>query len=147
MLVNWIIRPGINVDFSGAVTHARYDDEAAGGDRIPNALDYVLTAGATVRLTDNSSAEVTVRRLGPAALIEDNSARSSSATVANLSYNCRFGHTGVSVEVLNLFNSHDNDITYFYASRLQSEPAEGVDDYHFHPVEPRQVRVAVRYSF
>ena len=46
-----------------------------------------------------------------------------------------------------MFNARDNDITYFYASRLQGEPAEGVDDYHLHPVEPRQVRVSARYSF
>lgn len=49
--------------------------------------------------------------------------------------------------VLNLFESKDNDITYFYASRLPGEPAEGVDDIHFHPVEPRQVRVSLRYNF
>jgi hypothetical protein len=147
MLLNWRPRSGINLDFSGAVTRARYDDDAAGGDRIPNALDYVLTAGATVRLTLNSSAELTVRRLGPAALVEGNSARSPTATVANLSYNIRFGRTGFSVEGLNVFGSHDNDITYFYASRLPGEPAQGVDDFHFHPVEPRQLRAGVRFDF
>jgi hypothetical protein len=49
--------------------------------------------------------------------------------------------------VLNLLDSRDNDITYFYASRLPGEPAEGVDDIHFHPLEPRQLRVTVRYAF
>jgi hypothetical protein len=147
MLFNWVVRPGINLDFSGAVTRARYDDDAAGGDRIPNALDYVLTAGATVRLTPDSSAELTVRRLGPSALVEDNSARGPAATVANLSYNYRLGRAQLSLDVLNVLNSHDNDITYFYTSRLPGEPAAGVDDYHFHPVEPRQVRAAVRYNF
>jgi hypothetical protein len=27
---------------------------------------------------------------------------------------------------------------YFYASRLKAELAEGVNDIHFHPVEPRR---------
>jgi hypothetical protein len=49
--------------------------------------------------------------------------------------------------VLNVFESHDNDITCFYASRLAGEPGGGVEDDHFHPVEPRQVRAAIRYTF
>lgn len=146
-LMNWVVRPGLNLDVSGALTRARYRNAAGGADRIPNALDYVLTAGATVALTATSSVQVTVRRLGPAALIEDNSARSKPATVANLSYGYRFTRAKLSLEVLNVFDSSDNDITYFYASRLPGEPAEGVDDYHLHPMEPRQVRASVRYPF
>ncbi len=34
-------------------------------------------------------------------------------------------------------------IDYFYASRLPGEPAAGVPDRHFHPVEPLAVRVTV----
>lgn len=147
LLVNWVVRPGLDLDFSGAATHARYDDAASGGDRIPNALEYVVTAGATFRVSERSSAEITVRRLGPAPLIETNAARSRPATVANVSYNYSIGPATLSVEVLNLFASRDNDITYFYTSRLPGEPVAGVDDYHFHPVEPRQVRAAVRYNF
>ena len=146
VLANWIPTAGVNLDFSGAVTRARYDG-AGDEDRIPNALDYVLTGGATVRLSENGTAELTLRHLGPAALIEDNSARSPSATVANLSYGYRLARAQFQVEVLNLLGSGDNDITYFYRSRLKGEPAQGVDDYHFHPVEPRQVRASLRYNF
>jgi hypothetical protein len=147
VLVTWSPRPGINLDFSGAATRARYRGDPPGGDRIPNALEYVVTAGATVRLTDDDVAQVTLRRLGPAPLIEDNSARSKSATVVNLAYTRRFGDLALTVDVLNLLDSRDNDITYFYASRLPGEPADGVEDYHFHPMEPRQVRVGLRYTF
>lgn len=146
-LVNWTVRPGVNFDVSGALTRARYRNPADGADRIPNALDYVLTAGATVALNAASSVQITVRRLGPASLIEDNSARSAPATVANLAYGYRFARAKLSLEVLNVFDSGDNDITYFYASRLPGEPAEGVEDYHLHPMEPRQVRASVRYAF
>ena len=51
------------------------------------------------------------------------------------------------VAVLNLFDSIDNDITYFYESRLPGEPAEGVSDFHFHPVEPRAVRLTLAAEF
>jgi hypothetical protein len=50
-------------------------------------------------------------------------------------------------DVLNVFDSRDHDITYLYSSRLSGEPAEGVEDIHFHPVEPRTVRLYAEYWF
>jgi hypothetical protein len=38
------------------------------------------------------------------------------------------------------------DIQYFYGSRLRGEPAGGVEDVHFHPVEPRQLRVSMAFG-
>ena len=40
------------------------------------------------------------------------------------------------VDIFYLFNQRANDITYFYTSRLPGEPLAGVNDIHFHPVEP-----------
>jgi len=40
----------------------------------------------------------------------------------------------------------DNDITYFYESRLPGE-AQPVEDRHFHPVEPRTLRFTVETRF
>lgn len=51
------------------------------------------------------------------------------------------------LEALNLTNSRANDITYYYASRLPGEPAEGVEDYHLHPMEPRTLRAGMRMGF
>ena len=48
--------------------------------------------------------------------------------------------------VYNVFDSDDNDITYFYESQLANETAP-VEDIHFHPVEPRTVRVTLSGSF
>ena len=87
-------------------------------------------------------------RLGEAALVEDNSARSRPTTVVNAQGSYRFlQNYQAQLAVLNLFDSDDNDITYYYESRLPGEPAEGVADYHFHPVEPRAVRVSLGASF
>ena len=87
-----------------------------------------------------------MRYLGEAPLIEDNSARSDATTIFNaqLSYQATPAIT-LRMEVFNLFDANDNDITYFYTSRLQSEPASGVDDFHIHPVEPRSVRLGIRW--
>ena len=51
------------------------------------------------------------------------------------------------LDVFTLFDRKASDIDYFYASRLQGEPAGGVDDIHFHPVEPRTLRLTLATSF
>ncbi len=48
--------------------------------------------------------------------------------------------------MLNVFDSRGDDIDYYYVSRLPGEPAAGVGDQHFHPVEPRQLRVSVAWG-
>jgi len=40
----------------------------------------------------------------------------------------------------------DSDIEYFYKSKLQTEGAP-VEDIHFHPVEPRTVRLTLTAHF
>ena len=47
------------------------------------------------------------------------------------------------LDAFNLFNTKASQIDYCYASRLPGEPAAGVEDRHFHPVEPLAVRFTV----
>ncbi|HEX2560186.1 TonB-dependent receptor [Phenylobacterium sp.] len=145
-LVNWSPSPRLNLEASAALTHARYLD-APGADRIPNALEYVVTGGATWQFTDRLTGGLTVRHLGPAPLVEDDSARAPSSTVANLLVRYRAGDFELTGELLNAFDSSDADISYFYASRLQDESLEGVEDVHLHPIEPRTIRLGVRRYF
>ena len=51
------------------------------------------------------------------------------------------------LDVFNVLDSDDDDIAYYYASRLPGEPAEGVEDIHFHPLEPRTVRATITYHW
>ena len=46
---------------------------------------------------------------------------------------------------LNLFDREDNDIEYYYTSRMPGGPAAGIDDVHLHPAEPRTIRASVTY--
>jgi hypothetical protein len=55
----------------------------------------------------------------------------------------RFTFTG---EILNVFDSHADDIEYFYTSRLPGEPPSGVDDVHIHPAEPGTWRLRLRVA-
>jgi outer membrane receptor protein involved in Fe transport len=48
--------------------------------------------------------------------------------------------------LLNVFDQRANDITYFYESQLPGEAAP-VEDVHFHPVEPRTLRLSLAARF
>ena len=72
--------------------------------------------------------------------------KSGSSTVWNLSIGYRRADFDVRLEALNLFDSEDDDITYYYASRLPGEPAAGVEDVHFHPIEPRTLRLHLTWT-
>jgi hypothetical protein len=69
--------------------------------------------------------------------------RSDPTTLVNLEVGRHFGKRfSVSLAAYNLLDSTDNDITYFYESQLPGESAP-VADRHFHPVEPRTLRMTV----
>ncbi|HEY8050242.1 MAG TPA: hypothetical protein VIE63_13785 [Ramlibacter sp.] len=53
----------------------------------------------------------------------------------------------VAVDVFNLFDRKASDIDYHDVSRLPGEPAQGVADNHFHPVEPRTARMTPTANF
>jgi len=139
---NWL-----TLDGSAAVAHARFHNIDPGLSRIPNSVGNVVSAGVALDLGNGLSGSLRLRHFGAAPLIEDGSARSNPTTLVNLGAYYRFGRAKLGVDVLNLLDSKDADITYFYASRLSGEPPQGIEDYHFHPVEPRQLRASLEYSF
>lgn len=147
LLADWRPTRSLNLTGSYAATHARFTGDPAEGDRIPNAVSAVISAGASWRMAEGSTLSLTWRRLGAAPLIEDNSVRSRPTSLLNALFVQNFGKASLMVEVLNLTNSKRDDIAYSYASRLPGEPDEGVDDVHFHPVEPRAVRVGLKVNF
>ena len=89
------------------------------------------------------------RYFGPRPLIEDNSVQvevdhavQRAGDVRRHARSCR-----LRLDVFNLFDADADDITYYYTSRLPGEPAAGVNDIHFHPVESRTLRLAMIYTF
>ena len=52
----------------------------------------------------------------------------------------------MALEGLNLLGREDDDIAYFYASRLPGEPVGGVEDVHFHPMERPSVRLSLSWN-
>lgn len=98
------------------------------------------------RLAPQLTATTRICHFASAPLLEDESQRSQATTLVNLGGYWEMVRVRFGVDVLNLFDAKDPDITYWYASRLPGEPVEGVEDRHTHPVEPRQVRVSLRYA-
>jgi outer membrane receptor protein involved in Fe transport len=134
------------LDVTAAKTDARFSNAPPGEDHIPDAHDVVGSFGATAVLDSGFVASFRVRHFGDAPLVEDNSARKDGTTLVNLGLSYPLGEFELGLDVLNIFDSNGNDIEYFYESRLFDEPAP-VEDFHFHPVEPREFRFRVRYTF
>ncbi len=59
----------------------------------------------------------------------------------NLAYHYR--RFELKFELFNVLDSSDDDIAYYYESRLAGEPTGVVSDFHFHPLEPRTLRATV----
>ena len=88
------------------------------------------------------------RYFGPRPLTEDNSVRSKSTALLNGRIGYKIGpKLRVELEAFNLANRKVSAIDYYYTSRLSGEPAEGVADIHFHPIESRSFRLSLNASF
>jgi hypothetical protein len=131
----------ITFDVELALTHSEFRDADPVGNEIPGAIDRVLATGITLTSPQGFYGSVRLRHFGPRPLIEDGSVESGSSSVVNLQLGYKRARFDARLDLLNAFDSHDDDITYFYASRLPGEPDAGVEDLHFHPIEPRSVRV------
>lgn len=141
-VLSWLT---LDVDLS--YSRARFLQSDPAGQDIPGAIALVIASGVAVNLPSGVFGSLRARYFSPRPLIEDNSVRSKSTTVFNLEAGYKYKNWLAQVDVLNLFNSQDHDIDYFYVSRLPGEPADGVADVHLHPVEPRTVRFSLAYTF
>jgi hypothetical protein len=108
----------------------------------------VVAAGATWSTPGQGVfGALRLRHFGSYPLVGDNSVRATATTLLNadLGYQLASG-LRLQVSLLNLFNSRASDIQYYYTSRLLGEPVEGVNDVHFHPVEPLQIRAYLAWG-
>ena len=148
---HWVATPQLLFDLDLAWTRARFtDNESDGittGPFVPNSVDRVATGTVTLKDLGPWSVSLTERYIGPGALTNDNSVRSSSSLVANLRVGRKLTrNSSVTLDVLNLFDRHYNDIEYYYGTQLAGEAAP-VNDKVVHPGEPRQVRMTLRIAF
>ncbi|SFI16838.1 TonB-dependent receptor [Bradyrhizobium sp. cf659] len=176
-------RSWIDIDADLAMTHARFrgydSDQAevyaslagypeaqignAPGNYIPNAPPMVASAGITLGERTGWFGTLRWRYLAASPLTEDNAFRSSATSIFNgrLGYRADNGWR-VQLDVLNLFNTRSNQITYAYGSLLKTDTLynlctsgtaptavcqNGVMDYVLHPVEPLTFRLTMAGTF
>jgi outer membrane receptor protein involved in Fe transport len=142
--VSWL---GFELDI--AATRARFTDFDPAGNRVPGAPNMVSSLGVTFGEQLGWFGAVKMRYFGPRPLIEDNSSRSPQTTLVNARLGYRFDNgIRVQLDAFNLFNVKADQITYFYESRLQSDPVgAAIFDQHFHPLEPLSLRLSVAGRF
>jgi outer membrane receptor protein involved in Fe transport len=139
------------LDADIAFTRAKYTDgnPTGAGTRVPEAIEGVATFTAAVDNLGPYYGSLRLRYFGPRPLIEDNTVRSSSTTLVSARAGYKFGRNmRVQLDVFNLLNREAQQIAYNYASRfLATDPAGGIDSIHFHPVEPRSLRITAITNF
>ncbi|MEM7218738.1 MAG: TonB-dependent receptor [Pseudomonadota bacterium] len=126
-------------------TNARFRGVDRDEREIPGAVGRTFSLGANMAWQNGVKAGIRARYLGEAPLIEDDSVRSGDSWLVNAGVGYEWRSFEFHLDVFNLFDSNDTDIAYFFASRLPGEPAGGVEDTHYHPLEPRTARASVRF--
>lgn len=141
----------ITTDIEAAWTRARFSDHVQGeGRHIDGTVPGVVSAGLTYYQQSNQygiSYTLRGRYLSSQTVDSLDVISPPSTFLLNAQVAYRQPLWDVTLEVLNVLDSDDHDIDYFYASRLPGEPEEGIEDLHYHPVEPRNVRLTISVKY
>lgn len=141
----WEITEGLVADLTAAKTRGHFLGLPSGENSITDAHEQVSGAGITL-VRGGLTASLRLRYFSDAALTEDESVQKDASQIYNLGVSYDFGQWELGLDVLNLADAEDDDIAFFYESRLPGEAA-GVEDIHFHPSNPRTYRATLRYEF
>ena len=129
-----------------AHTRARYTDRDPVGKHIPGAIETVISIGVSVDFESGFFGSLQLRQFGRRPLDEGASVHSQSTAICNMQAGYQKDDFIFTLDVLNLLDSDDHDIDYYYESQLSGEGSP-VEDVHFHPVEPRTFRAYLTYKF
>jgi outer membrane cobalamin receptor len=142
------LNDALTFDIEYAWTDAKLVGSSPDGDHIPGSVDHVVQAGVVADLDNGWFGAMRLRYFGERPLIEDNSVKSGATFSANLRVGYQQNEWKINLDVLNAFDSDDHDIDYYYGSNIPTDPVGySVNDVHYHPLEPRTVRVSFSYTY
>ena len=127
-------------------TDSKFKIDEGSGREIPGAIQSSASFGLNGVWANGFFASARARYLGSAPLIEDGTVESNSSLLVNVGVGYRMESIEFALDVFNLLDSTDTDISYFYESRLRGESA-GVEDIHYRPLEPLTARFSVTYNW
>ncbi|MDZ7719326.1 MAG: TonB-dependent receptor [Balneolaceae bacterium] len=127
-----------------ALTESRYRELDSDSNQIPNSIGRIITGGLTVNPVGGWLNTFRLRHFGPRPLVETGDIKSDATTLLNIKTGYDFGSVQVDLNLLNVFDTTNTDISYYYTSRFRSGGPE-VGDIHFHPVIPRSVRLSLTW--
>ena len=141
-------KPWLIFDADVSKSQSRFAEVGETSNYVPEAVDLVVSGGASIDNFHRSFASLRLRYFGPRPLVADNSVRSQATTLLNAEGGYQLARRlRLNVEVFNLANARVSDIDYYFASRLPGEPLAGVEDLHTHPAAPRTTRVSLVVGF
>lgn len=133
----------ISADLEYAYADAEFRDVPTDEHEIPGAVRDVVQAGLNLDMGDSWFGSLRYRYFGKRPLVEDGSVESDGTGTLSIRLGYQRPRFRASLDVLNITDSNDHDIDYFYESRLPADPSgEASEDIHFHPIEPRSVRLS-----
>jgi outer membrane receptor protein involved in Fe transport len=150
--------PGIILDADLAVSQAQFhgpvSDGITTGKYIAGSPRTVIGVGAAFDDFGPWFGGLQYRMFGERPLTDDNSVRSPDTNIVNARIGYKLTEAiSARLDVDNLFDQKMQDISYYYASRLQNEfttangvggnQGTGVNDVHEHPAEPLGVRFSL----
>ena len=138
-----------SIDLELAWTHARFSENTLEeGKYVDGSVPFVASTGISYGGQGNGlHSSLRYRYFGARVLESFNEIKADSTSTVNFGIGYQRDSINIELELYNLLDSDEHDIDYYYASRLTGEPEEGVDDLHYHPVEPRTLRIKVEYRF
>jgi len=99
----------------------------------------------TYHVPNGWTTSLRVRHFSDSALTEDESVKKSSSTLIHFGVSYEQDSWELGLDVLNLLDREDDDIAYWFESRLLSEGV-AVEDVHFHPSNRRALRLLLKYK-
>ena len=142
----WEFTEALVFDFAATKSDGHFRGLPSGENSIPDAHDLVVAAGLTYHNPNGWTSSLRVRHFDDAALTEDESVKKDSSTLVHFGVSYAQESWELGLDIINLLDQEDDDIAYWFESRMIGETAS-FEDIHFHPSNPRAVRALLKYKF
>ena len=142
----WEFTEALVFDFAATKSDGHFRGLPSGENSIPDAHDLVVAAGLTYHNPNGWTSSFRVRHFDDAALTEDESVKKGGSTLVHFGVSYAQESWELGLDIINLLDQEDDDIAYWFESRMIGETAS-FEDIHFHPSNPRAVRALLKYKF